>query len=120
MTRPGTSREGPVRGLTFVKALPLVLVILSVMAAESGAETYGGIGYLDTFGMVKGRFPGGSFERQSPAWAQESDVMYKVTGAGLPGTIIITFYDSRPWARNELAKIDADTTQTDSTVLQKM
>lgn len=71
------------------------LVFLCIARVVSG-EVYQGIGPLDTLADVKKRFPNAKYEHLQPAWAQEADVMYSVSGSGLSGTIIIKFHDPRP------------------------
>lgn len=88
-----------------------VLVCIVALAASSPhrawAEAYNGIVPRTTLGQVKAKFPGGKFERVSPAWAKEHDAMYEITGEGLPGTIIILFFDQRPEFRRW---VDSSTT----------
>ncbi len=74
----------------------MVLVALTLLGVEAYAELYQGIGPLDTLADLKKKFPNANFVKAKPAWAQESDVMYKITGVGISGTIVINFYDSRP------------------------
>jgi len=73
-----------------------VLVALTLLGVEAYAELYQGIGPLDTLGDLKKKFPNATFTKINPAWAQEHDVMYKIKGSGISGTIIVKFYDSRP------------------------
>lgn len=65
-------------------------------ATPVSAETYRDIGPYDTLGDLKKMFPGATFTRRHPAWAQPTDVMYEVAGSGMSGTIVVKFYDSRP------------------------
>ncbi len=60
------------------------------------SETYRDIGPYDTLGDLKKMFPGATFTRVHPAWAQPSDVMYEIKGRGMSGTTIVKFYDPRP------------------------
>jgi hypothetical protein len=66
------------------------------------AETYKGIGPLDTLGDLKSKFPGAVFEKLDPAWAGEKDVLYSITGSGMSGTIVVKFLDSRVSVRQAL------------------
>ena len=72
------------------------LAAICCLTSVALPETYRGIGYLDTLGELRSTFPGASFEKQTPAWATTSDAMYKITGAGLSGTIIVKMSDPRP------------------------
>jgi hypothetical protein len=71
------------------------LAFFLLSAGFAWAETYGGIGAKDTLGDIRQRFPGATFERLNPAWAQAGDVLYSVTGAGLSGSIVVKFFDVR-------------------------
>lgn len=68
------------------------------------AETYKDIGPLDTLGDLKARFPKANFIKQNPAWAQDTDVMYQISGEGMSGRIIVKLYDGRPKYREMLEK----------------
>lgn len=70
------------------------------MAAVSLADTYQGIGPLDTLGDVKAKFPGATYEKIDAAWLTEKDAFYKVSGTGILGTIRIAFDDDRPYFQN--------------------
>lgn len=61
-----------------------------------------GISPFSTLRDVKALFPHANFNLRKPAWAQETDVMYEVTGQGISGTIIIKFDDVRPWTRGAI------------------
>ena len=79
----------------------MILAVLVATAAR--AECYKGVGPLDTLADLRGRFPGATFERLVPAWAQESDVMYSIVGKGMSGTMVVMFADYRPYWRDRLA-----------------
>jgi hypothetical protein len=70
--------------------------LVCFVIAGSSAEIYRGIGPLATLGDVKQLFPGATFKKVYPAWAQENDVLYLVTGKGIQGEIVIKFDDNRP------------------------
>jgi len=74
----------------------MVLVALTLLGVEAYAELYQGIGPLDTLGDLKKKFPNATFTKMNPAWAQEYDVMHKIQGSGISGTIVVKFYDGRP------------------------
>ena len=69
------------------------------MPGNSFSEIYQGIGPIDTLGEVKSKFPNAKFTKLNPAWAQETDALYQITGSGMSGIIIINFFDGRSlWA----------------------
>lgn len=68
------------------------------------SETYKDIGPLDTLGDLKTRFPKAHFIKQNPAWTQNTDVMYQISGEGMSGRIIVKLYDARPKYRELLEK----------------
>jgi hypothetical protein len=82
----------------------IVVVLIVAFSITVHAEIYQGIGPLDTLGDVKAKFPNAIFQRSYPAWAQEDDVMYLVTGKGISGKIVIKFTDSRPFFRQMIEK----------------
>jgi len=71
-------------------------LLACLVVAGSSAEIYRGIGSMSTLGDVKKLFPGATFNKIHPAWANEYDAMYSVTGKGIQGTIVIKFDDNRP------------------------
>jgi hypothetical protein len=79
-----------------------IALVMALMPVVSSSETYQNIGPLDTLGDIKARFPQAQFKRSFPAWAQKADAMYQITGAGLSGTIVVMFDDSRPRWRQML------------------
>jgi hypothetical protein len=73
------------------------------------AEIYKDIRPLDTLADIKAKLPGATYERLHPAWAQEWDTLYSVSGQGLSGTIVVKFHDDRPSFRKKLQEgIDAE------------
>lgn len=76
---------------------------------QAQAETYKGISPLDSLSDLKAKFPGATFKREHPAWAQENDVMYSITGEGMSGTIVVNFYDDRPYWRQLLSEEQDET-----------
>ena len=72
------------------------------------AETYKNIGALDTLADVKSRFPKAEFKELRPAWAQETEHLYQITGIGMSGTIIIKFDDAMPLYRDALTQAKTD------------
>jgi hypothetical protein len=80
--------------MRFLSAVLFLVSFSCIQAAH--AEIYQGIGPLDTMADLKAKYPHATFEQLHPAWAQEQDVMYKITGQGLSGLIIIKFVDHRP------------------------
>ena len=82
-----------------------ILVFAMMHAVSAHAEVYRGIGPLDSLSDLKEKFPAANFKKLSPAWAQEHDVLYEITGRGLSGTIIVKFLDSRPAWRKKAAEV---------------
>jgi hypothetical protein len=82
----------------------LLLGSFLLFGVSASSEIYQGIGPLDTLKDLKQKFPTAEFERLSPAWAQDADVLYRITGKGVPGRIVVTFYDNRPEWREQLKK----------------
>ncbi len=93
--------------VALTRSFVALAVGLAATFSGASAEMYKDIGPLDSLGDVKAKFPGASFVRQRPAWAQESDALYKMTGSGLSGTTVVKFYDVRPRYR-EQANQEAD------------
>lgn len=72
-------------------ALIFAISILSPLPESSFAELYLGIGPFDNLSMLKTKFPNAIFTREKPAWAQDHEVIYTISGAGISGTIVINF-----------------------------
>lgn len=94
-----------------------IFLLLLAITTIASAESYQGIGALDTLGDVKSRFPNANVEKLAPAWAQPDDALYKFTGQGISGSIVIRFYDDRPkWK----ADLELATTTEDAEIYQKL
>jgi hypothetical protein len=89
-----------------MRCVLISLVVMLCISAAASAETYHKIGPLDTLGDVKQRFPGAELERLTPAWAQEDDALFRISGPGLSGTIVVKFFDSRPGWRKDAESTD--------------
>lgn len=74
----------------------LTSIFLFLITTNAHAELYRNIGPLDSLGDVKAKFPNASFESIKAAWVTESDALYKITGQGLSGSIVVKFDDGRP------------------------
>jgi hypothetical protein len=95
-----------------MRLVPCILLALLLSAEPSVCELYRDIGPLDTLADLKSKFPGAKFELQHPAWAHEQDVLYFISGPGLPGTIVVKFFDARPeWRRQITSETDAEQRQ---------
>jgi hypothetical protein len=81
------------------------------------AEVYQGIGPLDTLADLRKKWPGANFERVTPAWAQEDDVLFNITGKGLSGLTIVVFTDRNVWARRGAVRAQSDESRE---LLEKM
>jgi hypothetical protein len=104
----------------------MVLIAVASLGVEAYAELYQGIGPLDTLADLKKKYPNATFTKTNPAWAKETDVMYRITGQGISGTIIVKFYDSRPYYLKIFQEADSQerrsyfaklATQEDDTVM---
>jgi hypothetical protein len=73
-----------------------------ILSFSANAETYLGIGPMDTLGNVQQKFPNAKFSRTFPAWIQSPQALYRLEGAGIAGRIVLSFIDFRPGWR-ELA-----------------
>jgi hypothetical protein len=96
-----------------------VLIFLAALFVFSSAhaESYRDIGPLDNLGDIKKKFPNAHVEKLSPGWAQETDALYKFTGTGMSGWIIVKFDDSRPTFKEAAEK---DPTAESAAFLQEM
>lgn len=79
------------------------LLVASFLAPGSGsAEILHGIFPLDSLVDIKNKFPNGKFTRQTPAWLQENQAMFRMVGDGFPGALILVFDDPRPYSKRAL------------------
>jgi hypothetical protein len=80
--------------------LPIVSLLLVMgVAPMAEGEIYSGIGPTDTLADLKRRFPNANFEELHPAWANESELLYKMSGLGIAGEIVVKLDDSVPYYR---------------------
>jgi len=86
------------------KAITIVFALLLYFTESTLAETYRDIGPLDTYSDLVKKFPKAIFTKMNPAWAQSHDVMYQIKGQGMSGTIIVKFYDARPFWKEQLSQ----------------
>jgi hypothetical protein len=96
-----------------------VLIFLAALFVFSAAhaESYRDIGPLDNLGDIKKKFPNADVEKLSPGWAQETDALYKLTGTGMSGWIIVKFDDLRPTFKENAEK---DSTAESAALFQKI
>lgn len=88
------------------------VMLIVCFTARADAEIYLGITPYSTLGDLKEKFPAATFERAQPAWAQEDQVMYRMSGTGIPGRIVVMFNDVRPsFRRLHDAETDDDKKQ---------
>ncbi|MEI6757050.1 MAG: hypothetical protein WCK85_04280 [Chlorobium sp.] len=90
--------------------------ILFVFNSAYG-ESYRDIGALDNLGDIKNRFPNAKVEKLSPGWAQAKDALYKFTGEGMSGNLIIKFDDYRFEYKDAIEK---DPTSQNAELLQNL
>lgn len=74
----------------------IIALVALIIYTSSFAETYLDISPVDNLGDVKNRFPNANVEKLSPGWAQATDALYKFTGVGMSGWIVVKFDDIRP------------------------
>jgi hypothetical protein len=72
------------------------------LTTTSYGEMYNNIGPYNCLGDIYKLYPNASIEKSNPAWANEDDVMYIISGEGLPGDIVIKFDDTRPMWKKKL------------------
>jgi hypothetical protein len=90
----------------------LVLGLAIALAPVTNAETYKNIGPLDSLADVKARFPKADFKELHPAWAQETEHLYQITGVGMSGVIILKFDDASPYYQESLKNAKTDEERT--------
>lgn len=69
-------------------------MLFLMLAINVHSEIYRGILPLATMKDLKTLFPGAEFTFVKTAWASGEESLYKVTGPGLPGKMMIKFTDS--------------------------
>ena len=74
----------------------IFIIFFLITSGNAHAEIYQNIGPLDTLGDLKSKFPNATFTKLNPAWAQETDVLFKISGPGISGGIIVYLSDGRP------------------------
>ncbi len=80
-------------------------VLLSIVAASSGAEILHGVEPLNTLGDIKKKFPNALVTRVRAAWVTENEDFYSLKGEGFPGVLYIAFQDERPTYRRRVADL---------------
>lgn len=80
--------------------------MLFAVCTLCSAETYRGIGALDKLKDIKNRFPYAKVEKVNPGWIKPDEAMYRFTGEGMAGSIIIKFFDNREFWKNEADKVN--------------
>ena len=72
------------------------MVLVLGLSGNCLAELYMEFVPYESINDIKARYPNATFTKISPAWAKESDAMYSMEGAGIPGKIVFRlFYDVR-------------------------
>lgn len=86
-------------------AMRIIFLILTLSVVCSvHAESYKNIGPLDNLGDIKNKFPNAIVEKLNPGWAQATDALYKLSGTGMSGWIVVKFDDLRPTWKEQLEK----------------
>ena len=83
----GSTSKGDLKAMKQRHSLVLiVLMLLQPITAQ--AETYLGIGPLDSRAMVLGKLPGARLEEVRPVWIAEDEWLYEIKGTGISGTVL--------------------------------
>lgn len=92
-----------------IKCIYILAIAFVLSASFASGEIYNGIGPLFKLADLKNQFPAANFKEEKPAWAQEEDVMYSITGQGITGVIVVKLTNTKIWWKK---LIDAETDDT--------
>lgn len=92
-----------------IKNIYILVIALVISASAASGEIYNGIGPLFKLADLRNKFPAANFKEEKPAWAQEEDVMYSITGQGMTGVIVVKLTNTKIWWKK---LIDAETDNT--------
>lgn len=81
------------------------------------AEIYKDFVPFITLKQVKLNYPNAKFEDAKPAWANEDEVLYRMTGEGLTGTIVLKFTKHDKLQSARLAENEANSLNDNSEAL---
>jgi hypothetical protein len=95
------------------RSIYILAIALVISASFANGEIYSGIGPLFKLADLKNHFPAANFTEEKPAWAQEEDVMYSITGQGITGVIVVKLTNTKIWWGKLIA------TETDDTKKQR-
>jgi hypothetical protein len=93
-----------------IKCIYILVIALLISASLSSGEIYNGIGPLFKLADLKKHFPAAYFKEEKPAWAQEEDVMYSITGQGITGVIVVKLTNTKIWWK-KLIEVETDDTK---------
>ena len=71
------------------------------------AEIYKDFTPFITLKQIKLNYPNANFEDAKPAWANEDEALFRMTGAGLTGTIVLKFSKSDKFWTKQLNEYEA-------------
>lgn len=80
-----------------IRNILILVTAFIITASVANGEIYNGIGPLFKLSDLRNKFPTADFKDEKPAWAQEEDVMYSITGNGLSGVIVVKLTNSKLW-----------------------
>ena len=73
-----------------------IILLAAVLSFSAHSEIIQGIQWEDTLGQVKQRYPNALFQSAKPAWLQQDQAFFVISGSGMSGTLRILFDDVRP------------------------
>ena len=71
----------------------LVWLLVFVIPSVTIAEIYLGIGPRDNLATLRKKFPNANFNKEKPAWGEDIDELYSITGQGISGNIVVLLND---------------------------
>lgn len=92
----------------------IIAIALVCVQPLAFAETFQGIGPLQTLKDIQAKFPNAKFAPVKAAWVTENDAFYALSGEGFPGKLYIAFSDGRPAFTKEAQEKEAMGENADS------
>lgn len=81
--------------------------VITLFCNALQAEIYKDFVPFITLKQVKLNYPNANFEDAKPAWANEDEALFKMTGAGLTGTIVLKFSKLDKYWTKQLNEFEA-------------
>lgn len=91
--------------------LVATLFIIATTQVCSG-EIYKDFLPTDSLKTIKEKYPNATLKKENPAWAQENDVIYRLSGPGIVGDIVLFFRDYKGLIEIICEKQDNDEQKT--------